>query len=68
MTIRQPHLAFQTRYTRTGERNMLNRKPYRTKAQKELARASVFRHKGAFCSNAPVSFHSKDIRKDGGMS
>lgn len=42
------------------EINMLNLKPYRTKEQKEEAKATA--HKGsdgAWRSKAPVSFHSK---------
>ncbi|WP_235775120.1 hypothetical protein [Agrobacterium pusense] len=36
--MRQAHLAHQTGLTRTGKINMLNRKPYRTAAQKAEAR------------------------------
>lgn len=51
------HLAHQTTFTRTGERDMKNRKPYRTKAQKEEARRTAYVHKGTFYSNAPRSYH-----------
>ncbi len=54
----QAHLAHQTNYTRTGKLNMLNRKPYRTRSQKEMARSSAQKGKdGAYRSSAPVSFH-----------
>lgn len=56
----EAHLSYQTDYTRTGKINMINRKPYRTKAQKETA--SRMAHKGedgAWHSAAPLSFHSR---------
>lgn len=59
MSTNMPELAHQTQYTRTGKLNMVNRKPYRTAAQKRTAKAMA--HKcvdGAYRSSAPVSFHS----------
>ena len=47
-----------TQFTRTGTRNMQNRKPYRTAQQKELAcRTARKCEDGAWRSSAPVSFH-----------
>ncbi|MCH6205270.1 MULTISPECIES: hypothetical protein [Brucella] len=46
-----------TKYTRTGERDMTNRKPYRTAAQKAEARASARLIDGRYVSNAPVTYH-----------
>lgn len=44
----------------TGERNMDNRKPYRTKRQKVEARDKANKQKdGTYRSNAPVSFHPR---------
>lgn len=55
-----PHLAYRTQADRTGDRNMVNRKPYRTAEQKKLARATAFKdHDGAWRSTAPVSVHTK---------
>ena len=54
----EPHLAYQTSYTRTGKLNMMNRKPYRTRAQKALARSTAVRGEdGVYRSTAPVSYH-----------
>jgi hypothetical protein len=49
---------YATKFTREGVRNMQNRKPFRSKAQKKRARdkASI-RNDGAWRSNAEVSFH-----------
>ncbi|MGY6251517.1 hypothetical protein ACXIUS_28970 [Bosea thiooxidans] len=56
----QKHLACQTQYSRTGNINMQNRKPYRTAAQKALARQTARKcEDGAWRSTAPVSYHSK---------
>lgn len=55
-----PHLAYRTQMDRTGERNMINRKPYRTAEQKKVARASASKdHDGAYRTTAPVSVHTK---------
>ena len=55
-----PELAHQTDFTRTGKMNMINRKPYRTARQKEIARSTANKGRdGAYHSNAPVSFHSR---------
>lgn len=48
---------YTTSFTRTGKLNMSNRKPYRTKAQKADARASVKVVDGRYVSDAPVSYH-----------
>lgn len=54
----EAHLAHQTSYTRTGKLNMLNRKPYRSKAQKALARSTASKGAdGTYRSTAPVSYH-----------
>ncbi|MFC0245785.1 hypothetical protein [Falsochrobactrum ovis] len=46
-----------TKFTRTGERDMTNRKPYRTAAQKVEARRTARLVDGRYVSNAPVSYH-----------
>jgi hypothetical protein len=54
------HLAYQTQASRTGQVNMVNRKPYRTKAQKELARSQARKDSdGTYRTTAPVSYHQK---------
>ena len=56
----QKHLACQTQYSRTGTVSLKNNKPYRTAAQKEMARKTARRcEDGAWRSTAPVSYHSK---------
>ncbi len=56
---------YATALTRTGKVDMLNRKPFRTKAQKNDARASAVKEKdGVFRSSAPVSFHSAGRRRE----
>jgi hypothetical protein len=56
--LTETQLACQTKFTREGVRNMSNRKPYRTKAQKAAARNMAVKcPDGAFRSAAPVSFH-----------
>ncbi len=55
-SLREPHKAYQTKFTRTGERDTTNRKPYRTAAQKLHARDSAVLKDGRYVSNAPVSF------------
>lgn len=58
--INEPEKAHQTAYTRTGKVNMINRKPYRTKSQKETAsRMASIGKDGAWHSAAPLSFHSR---------
>lgn len=53
-----PHLAFQTKLSREGQVDMVNRKPYRTIKQKAMAREDAVKCKdGAYRSNVPVSFH-----------
>lgn len=57
-TVVEPHLAYQTKLSREGQINMLNRKPYRTAAQKAQARKDAVKcDDGAYRSTAPVSFH-----------
>lgn len=47
-----------TKFTRDGVRDMTNRKPYRTKAQKLLAEKKARKcSDGAYRSSAPVSWH-----------
>lgn len=47
------------KFKRTGP-NMLNRKPYRTKEQKAMARATaVLEADGTWRSTAPVSYHTE---------
>ena len=54
------HLAHQTTSSRTGQVDMKNRKPFRTKAQKAIARETASKGAdGAYHSNAPVSYHTK---------
>ena len=51
-------IACQTRFTRTGERDMRNKKPYRTKGQKKEAKRLAYKTPGGyFRSAAPVSYH-----------
>lgn len=49
--------AYQTAFSRTGTRDMQNRKPYRTAAQKAAARANAVQVNGTWVANAPVSYH-----------
>lgn len=51
------HLAFRTKFTRQGVRDMWNKKPYRTKEQKIEARATAEKVNGTYVSRAPRSFH-----------
>ncbi|MBO9194369.1 hypothetical protein J5277_09650 [Rhizobium sp. 16-449-1b] len=51
------HHPYATAYTRTGKVNMLNRKPYRTAAQKAEARRTAELVNGTHVSSAPVSYH-----------
>jgi hypothetical protein len=50
---------YATKFTRDGERDMRNRKPYRTKGQKLKAREEAFLLKGTYVSPAGVSFHKQ---------
>jgi hypothetical protein len=57
-----PYATQFTREKHAGKRNpqisMWNRKPYRTKAQKQRARQSAAKgHDGAYRSPAPTSMH-----------
>lgn len=57
----------QTNFTRTGNRDMTNRKPYRTAAQKAEARRTAEKGKdGVWRSNAPVSYHRAGSQKEEG--
>ena len=55
--------AYATKWTRDQldgkqpSRDLTNRKPYRTAAQKRLAREIARKVKGAWVSSAPVSYH-----------
>ena len=58
------HEACQTSFTRTGQVDMVNHKPYRTASQKAEARRTAYKDKdGAFRSSAPVSYHTKPSAK-----
>lgn len=51
-------IACQTKFTREGVRDMKNRKPFRTKRQKQAARDMAVKcQDGAWRSAAPVSYH-----------
>lgn len=51
-------LACQTQFTKTGVLDTRNRKPYRTKVQKAVARRTAQKTaKGYYVSSAPVSYH-----------
>lgn len=56
------HHPFATSLTRTGQRNMANRKPYRTAEQQYEAKRSAVLGGGRYVSTAPVSF-TKQKRK-----
>ena len=56
--------AHQTSFTRTGQIDMVNHKPYRTASQKAEARRTAYKDKdGAYRSGAPVSCHTKPSAK-----
>ena len=56
--VTPPHLVCQTQFSLTGRPNMKNRKPFRTKEQKELARATARKgDDGVIRSDAQVSYH-----------
>lgn len=60
-------MAYATKMTRTGERDMSNRKPYRTASQKAEARRTARKcEDGTFRSSAPVSMHRPVGSKKGG--
>jgi len=53
-----------TQFSRNGTLNMDNRKPYRTKEQKKMAKASaVLCEDGTYRSTAPTSEHRNNKRK-----
>lgn len=57
-TVVEPHLAYQTKLSREGQINMLNRKPFRSAEQKKAARAAAVKcDDGAYRSTAPVQYH-----------
>ena len=59
------HLACMTALTRTGKRDMTNRKPYRTKPMKAVAKKTAHRSEdGAFRSTVPVRFHDASGKPD----
>ena len=54
-TFKSPYAS---QYTRTGKIDMTNKKPFRTKEQKALARKMAEKTKdGYFVSKAPRSYH-----------
>lgn len=59
--IRSPYETSVTRaHIDTGKRvapSTANRKPYRTAAQRKVARSRATIHNGTHISSAPVSFH-----------
>lgn len=59
MSRRQPNYRspYATSFTRTGKLDTSNRKPFRTKRQKEDARSSATKVDGTYVSTAPVSHH-----------
>ncbi len=62
--LNQSQISCQTALTRTGQINMNNNKPYRTKEQKKLAKHNSRKDgDGAFRSITPVSFHSSDKKR-----
>ena len=50
--------AYATEFTRTGKRNAVNRKPYRTVDQKQDARSNAVVVNGRYVSRTPVSYHT----------
>lgn len=54
----RPQRGLTTQFTRTGERDMTNRKPFRTAEQKAEARRTARLVDGRHVSSAPVSFSS----------
>lgn len=51
--------GYVTQFTKTGNLNMVNRKPFRTKFQKKMARETAYKAKdGAWRSDADVSYHT----------
>lgn len=63
--------AYATKITRNRghDRDMTNRKPFRTQEQKELARKTAKKGEdGAWRSNAPVSYHYVTSGKYSGMA
>lgn len=53
-----PHLAHQTKFSRTGELDVTNRKPWRTAAQKKVAKDQAEVVDGRWVSpNAPRNYH-----------
>ncbi len=52
------HLAHRTKLTLEGQIDGQNRKPYRSKAQKTLAKEKAYKTEdGHYQSPAPVSYH-----------
>ena len=52
------HNPYATTFTRTGKLDMLNKKPFRTAAQKAEARRTARKDAdGTWRSSAPVSYH-----------
>lgn len=61
-STRAKHHPFATAMTRTGQRNMANRKPYRTAEQQAEAKRNAVLLDGRYVSSAPISY-SKQKRK-----
>jgi hypothetical protein len=58
-------MQFDPRKTSEVVPNLNNRKPYRTKAQKAVAKANAVKNsKGYYNSYAPVSFHKVQGSKE----
>lgn len=58
MKMSAPHLQHQTRLSREGKLDLTNRKPYRTKALKTLAREDAELCKdGTYRSDVAVRYH-----------
>lgn len=56
--MKNPHLAFQTQFSRTGKLDLTNRKPYRPAVMKQRARETAVKcADGAYRSPAPVCYH-----------
>lgn len=58
------HHPLATALTRTGKPDNINRKPYRSKHQKQIARATAVQGKdGVFRSTAPVAFNTSGYKR-----
>lgn len=58
--LNDSQISNMTAFTTTGQMNMENRKPFRTKMQKLEAKARAKKDTdGAYRCNVPVSYHTK---------